>query len=86
MTDAAPNPSTQVAHPWRATLRTVAAGAVGLLPVVPVVADELGIASVPVVAGALAAIGVVTRVLATPVVEEWLHDHAPWLASRPPQT
>jgi hypothetical protein len=72
---------TQIRHPWRATLRTVAAAAVAALPIVPVVVHELGVESVPWVAGALVIVGGATRVLAMPGVEAWLRRYVPWLAA-----
>jgi hypothetical protein len=72
---------TQVRHPWRATLRTVAAALVAALPIVPVVVHELGLESVPWVAGALVVIAGATRVLAMPGVDGWLHQFVPWLAA-----
>lgn len=68
-------PATQTAHPWRATLRTVAAVCLGLLPVLPALADALGVAAVGWVAALLAGAAAVTRVLAVPVVDDWLRDH-----------
>lgn len=72
---------TQVRHPWRATARTVFAAVVTALPIVPVVVHELGVESVPWVAGALVVIGGVTRVLAMPGVNDWLRQYVPWLAA-----
>lgn len=72
---------TQVRHPWRATLRTVAAGVVAALPIVPALVHELGVESLPWVAGALTVLGAATRVLAMPAVELWLRRYVPWLAA-----
>jgi hypothetical protein len=77
-------PATQTRHPWRATVRTVAAAVVGLLPLLPSIADQLGLATVPAVVTVLAVTGAVTRVLAMPAVEEWLHDHFRGLLSAQP--
>lgn len=76
-------PTTQSAHPWRATLRTALAAAVALAPALPEIARTAGVATVPVVAGALVLAGGVTRVLASPAVEDWLRDFVPWLAAAP---
>jgi hypothetical protein len=80
MVQARPLP-TQVRHPWRATARTVLAGLVAALPIVPVAVHELGVESVPWVAGALVVIGAATRVLAMPGVDAWLRKFVPWLAA-----
>lgn len=77
MTAPAPAP-TQTRHPWRATIRTVFAAVVGLLPLLPIIVDELGVASVPWVAGVLAVIATVTRVLAIPAVNEWVTEYLPF--------
>lgn len=82
MPDPVPAP-TQTRHPWRATARTVFAATVALLPFLPAVADALGVSAVPVVAGALAAVGGITRVLAMPGVDGWLRRFLPWLAAEP---
>jgi hypothetical protein len=71
---------TQAAHPWRATVRTVLAAVVGLALLAPTVAHELGVESIPWVAGALALIAAVTRVLALPGVIAWTERFLPWLA------
>lgn len=76
---------TQAAHPWRATARTVLAAVVGLALLAPKIADELGIASVPWVAGALVVIGGITRVLALPGVIAWTERFLPWLAPGNPK-
>jgi hypothetical protein len=76
---------TQTAHPWRATARTVFAAVVALLPIVPFVVAQLGVATVPWVAGGLVAVGAVTRVLAMPAVNAWITEYLPWLAPAPRQ-
>lgn len=67
--------TTQVRHPWRATVRTVLAAAVGLVPLLPIIAQTAGIAAVPWIAGVLVVAGAVTRVLAVPGVEAWLRKY-----------
>lgn len=77
---------TQSKHPWRATARTVIAALVpivALLPLLPDIAREAGIAQVGWVAGILAVAAAITRVLAMPAVNEWLHRHLPDLAAQP---
>lgn len=72
--------STQVAHPWRATVRTVFAAVFAILPFLPSIVDALGVGSVPWVVGALAVTGGITRVLALPAVVAWTARFLPWLA------
>lgn len=77
---------TQTRHPWRAVYRTVVAAlpaAIALLYLLPEIAKEAGIAQVGWVAGALVVIAAITRVLAMPAVNAWLHDHLPDLAAQP---
>lgn len=72
---------TQSRHPWRATLRTIAAASLGLLLVLPEIVKVLGLTAVPWVAAALAVTGAVTRVLAIPGVNAWLRRFAPFLSA-----
>jgi hypothetical protein len=76
-------PPTQIRHPWRATLRTAVAGAVGLLSLLPVIAAVGDLDAVPGVTQALAVSAAVTRILAIPGVDGWLRRYAPWLAAQP---
>lgn len=62
---------TQIRHPWRATVRTAFAAIVGFLPLAALLAHELGVESVPWVAGTLAVIAGITRWLAYPGVNRW---------------
>lgn len=78
-------PATQVKHPWRATLRTLVAGAVGALPLLPELAVSAHVDAVPAVAQVLALSAVATRVLAMPSVNAWLALYLPWLAAAPPK-
>lgn len=75
---------TQSRHPWRATVRTVFAAIVGLALIFPVIVDHLGVASVPWVAATLGVIATVTRLLAIPVVNDWLRDHLGGLLAAEP--
>ncbi|MEV0805719.1 hypothetical protein [Micromonospora sp. NPDC050200] len=74
---------TQVRYPWRATVRTVAAAAVGALSLLPVAAATAGVDTVPAVAQAIVVAGAITRVLALPGVDTWMRRFLPWLASAP---
>lgn len=71
---------TQSQHPWRATVRTIAAAVIAFALLAPAIAAELGVDSVPWVAGFLTAIGAVTRVMAIPGVVAWVRKYAPFLA------
>lgn len=73
--------ATQSRRPWHAVLRTSVAALLGLLPVLPIIADALDVETVPVVASTLAVTAAVTRVLAVPQVEVWLRRWAPALAA-----
>jgi predicted Kef-type K+ transport protein len=77
---------TQSRHPWRATLRTTVAVAVGLLPLLPEILAGLHIDSYAVAGQVLVIAAGITRVLANPQVETLLHQYAPWLAAQPPTT
>lgn len=77
------NEASQVKFPGRATLRTFVAALIGILPILPTIAHELGIESIPWVAGTLAATAAITRILATPGAEKFLQTYAPWLAADP---
>lgn len=76
---------TQTQHPWRATLRTVVAGVVTAIPLLPFLVDYLGIGAVPWVAGTLVVLGAITRFLAVPAVHDWVVRYLPWLAATPRQ-
>ena len=79
-----PKFSTQVLHPWRATLRTIIASLVALVPLLqalPAVLQELAGVPMPddlsawllAASAALAAgAGAVTRIMAIPQVATWL--------------
>ncbi|MFI6333179.1 hypothetical protein ACIBBG_33505 [Micromonospora chersina] len=75
---------TQTHYPWRATLRTVFAGVVALLSLLPTVAAVAGVDAVPLIAQTLTVAAAVTRVLAIPGVDAWLRRYLPWLATTPP--
>lgn len=76
---------TQTRYPWRATVRTVFAGVVGGLSLLPEVAAAAHIGTVPTVVQVLAVTGAVTRVLALPSVNTFLGEYFPWLAATPTQ-
>jgi hypothetical protein len=75
---------TQSAHPWRAVLRTTAAVAVALLPMLPAIIDAAGVSrSATGVAGTLAVAATATRILAIPAVNATLQKWLPALAAEP---
>lgn len=79
----APTP-TQVARPWRATVRTAFAVVVALAAMLPLLVDAAGVdETAGPVAGALAISAAVTRILALPAVETFLARFVPWLAADP---
>jgi hypothetical protein len=75
--------ATQVRHPWRATLRTAVAGLVAVLPLLPEAAADLHLGTGGTIGQTLAIAAAITRLLARPDVEAWLHRFAPWLAAQP---
>ena len=76
-------PATQTRHPWRATLRTLVAAAVGVLPLLPEILGGLHIGTAGTAGQFLVVTAGITRLLARPDVERWLHEYAPWLAAQP---
>lgn len=89
---------TQVAHPWRATLRTILQALVAALVVLPLavpvitdwIAENPGLLPTEVAAGVTAAgaavvaiAGLVARLMAVPGVDEFLRTYIPVFASKP---
>lgn len=78
----APGTPTQVAHPWRATARTIFQAAVSFAAMWGLIVEAMGLDSTAGwVAASLAFTGAVTRVMAVSEVDEWLGEHLPWLGS-----
>lgn len=79
------NTATQTRYPWRATIRTMFASLVGLLvmaePIYEAITRQEAGQATGWAAGALAVSGAVTRLLALPEVDGWLHRWLPWLAT-----
>ncbi|MFI6759352.1 hypothetical protein ACIBF5_09450 [Micromonospora sp. NPDC050417] len=75
--------TTQTRHPWRATARTIAAGVIGAVSLVPTIAMTAGVDAVPAVAQVVLVAGAITRVLALPAVDAWLRRFVPWLGAAP---
>lgn len=82
-TSNAPTRVTQARYPWRATIRTILAAVVALLPILPELIDVLGLSAYAWAAGFITAVGLVTRVLALPSVIRWLQTYLPALAPAP---
>lgn len=76
---------TQTQYPWRATARTVFQALVALAVVLPVAVNAAGINpdKWPWVAGVLLVAGAVTRVMAVPMVNDWIARFLPFLAPEP---
>lgn len=77
---------TQVAHPWRATARTVIQFLIGLASVLPLIAAGIynDPEQAPVIVGQVLAVAATfTRVMAIPKVEEFLRQWvwSSWLAA-----
>jgi hypothetical protein len=78
-------PATQSKHPWRATLRTVAAWLVGASPVLAEYLAGLHPGGPAIFGQTLAFGAAVTKFLARPDVDAWLRVYFPWLAASPPK-
>jgi hypothetical protein len=77
-------PPTQVAYPWRTTLRTAVQALVGALPLILEVLTGLHLDTVPAVAQFMAVTATAARIMARPDVHAWLERWAPWLLPAPP--
>ncbi len=78
-----PQQSTQLRHPWRATLRTVAAGIVALAPVTGEIMAGAHLNTTAVGGQIIGYAAATTRILAIPAVDNWLREYLPWLATSP---
>jgi len=74
---------TQTKHPVRAVLRTVAAGAVAALPLIPLALAGVHLDGTAVGVEIIAVSGGITRLLAMPAVNGWLQQYVPFLAASP---
>lgn len=73
---------TQVAHPWRATVRTVVQAVIAFAAMWGVVVQALGLdPSWQWVSASLVVTGAITRVMALPDVEAFLRHFLPFLAA-----
>lgn len=74
---------TQVAYPWRSTLRTLFAAVVALASLAPTILTTTGLDGW-VYAGQVAAVAAaITRVMALPGVNDFINRFLPWLAPEP---
>lgn len=77
--------TTQVAAPWKATVRTlfavIPAAALLVEPVLDAVAHGDGSTLGPWAVASISVAATITRVLALPVVESFLRRFVPWLAA-----
>jgi inner membrane protein involved in colicin E2 resistance len=74
---------TQVAHPWRTTVRTGFQAIVSLAAVYPIAVAQLHVPDSAALAGSVAVMAAVTRVMALDAVNQWLRVYVPWLAAQP---
>ena len=73
--------STQTAHPWRATIRTVFAFLVGLAAAWALIIEAAGIdPGIEWVSLSVAVAAGITRVMALPAVDELIRKFLPFLA------
>jgi hypothetical protein len=74
---------TQVAHPNRATFRTIVQGVLAFAAILPLILTSAGIAPVGLAGILLVVAGAITRVMALPAVEGFLEKYIPILAAKP---
>ena len=84
MTTAQPS-TTQTRHPWRATVRTVVQATIAGAAAAPIVYQAATQESPELAGGAPATVlvvsGAITRIMALPVVEQFLRRFVPFLAA-----
>lgn len=76
---------TQVKQPGRTTVRSVFQAIIALAVMAPVLVQTTGLdpESLPWLAGVLAVLAALVRVMALPQVEDFLRSYVPWLAAQP---
>lgn len=62
-----------------AGIRSAVAATIGLLPVLPVVADQLGLMGIPWVAATVAIAAAISRIIASAQAQAWIQKFAPWI-------
>jgi hypothetical protein len=75
--------SSQVAYPWRATVRTAVAAGVAAIPLVVVVLSGLHLDGTVWGAWLISATTGMTRLMAVPQVNDWIRRWVPWLSPQP---
>lgn len=75
---------TQTAYPWRSTVRTGVQAAVGLVLLLPVMAEAGYLGSFPWLLPVVPIAAGLARLLAVPQVETYLKTWLPWLSAQPP--
>lgn len=79
-----PTQPTQVRRPWRATARTVFQALIAFAAMWAIIVETIGLdPSWQWVAVSLAVTGAITRLMALPVVEDFLERFVPFLAADP---
>ncbi|MFJ2618148.1 hypothetical protein [Glutamicibacter sp. NPDC087344] len=77
--------TTQSAHPWRATVRTIFAAVIALAALAPLIyssaAQQSPELATGAVGGVLVAAGAITRIMAIPGVEAFLQRFLPFLSA-----
>lgn len=77
--------TTQGEHPWRAVIRTVFALVIALAamaePLYSTITQQDPVSATGPALAALAIAGAITRVMAMPMVEQFLQRFLPWLAA-----
>lgn len=75
-------PPSQVMAPWRDIMRHLTSSTLAMLPLLVMLADELNLSEQwPWVAGALATVAAVARVMNTPQGERFIAMFMPWLSA-----
>lgn len=68
-----------VSEKFTAGIRATIAATIGLLPVIPVVADQLGLMGIPWVAATVAIAAAISRIISSAQAQVWIQKFAPWL-------
>lgn len=74
---------TQLRRPWRSTARTVFQATIALAAMWAIIVQELGLPDWAWVGTSVAVAGGITRVMALPMVEQFLRQFLPFLAAAP---
>lgn len=76
------SPPSQVMEPWRDIFRHLTSSTLAMIPLLVMLANELDLANEwPWVAGALATVAAVARVMNTPQGERFIAMFMPWLSA-----